>query len=285
MENQLARVGLLGELEGKTQNQISLIRRETLNQQIALLREQLQAENLSAEERLNIERQLASSIRELRSEQGNDPSMAFSEGIRRIRDQTHDYAGDVVNTYNSIFSSFEENIASAIDGSKSFSDAMKDMSDSVIKDMIRMYTRMLMNMMMAKLLGGVMGGGSSDAISNVNDFVGNALSGIGIPGFASGGTPYPGQTIVVGEEGPEIMEVGYQSRIYSNKDSRRMIGGGSSAPGPVEVRVINQTGQEVQAVQSEAKIDGETMVITMVLKALANNKGGSRDMLKGMMGV
>ena len=289
MENQLARVGLLGELEGKTQNQISLIRRETLNQQIALLREQLQAENLSAEERLNIERQLASSIRELRSEQGNDPSMAFSEGIRRIRDQTHDYAGDVVNTYNSIFSSFEENIASAIDGSKSFSDAMKDMSDSVIKDMIRMYTRMLMNMLMAKMLGGVMGGGggggSSDAISNINDFVGNALSGIGIPGFASGGTAYPGQTIVVGEKGPEIMEVGHQSQIYSNKDSRRMVGGGSSAPGPIEVRVINQTGQEVQATQSEAKFDGETMIITMVLKALANNKGGSRDMLKGMMGV
>ena len=90
---------------------------------------------------------------------------------------------------------------------------------------------------------------------------------------------------MVGEKGPEIMEVGHQSQIYSNKDSRRMVGGGSSAPGPIEVRVINQTGQEVQATQSEAKFDGETMIITMVLKALANNKGGSRDMLKGMMGV
>ena|GEM_PF-5830517 len=285
-ERNLTRIGLLGELENKTQGEILRIKRQGLENHIALLKEQLRQEHLTADERLRIEQELANNIRSLRENQGHDPSMAFAEGLRRIKDQTHDYAADVVNTYNSIFGSFEENIASAIDGSKSFSAAMKDMADSVIKDMIRMYVRMLMNMALAKMFGGSFGGAGSSNLSP-GASAGNALAALGrsLPGFASGGVPPKNNWFMVGEEGPEILQVGSASRVYSNQDSRSLLNGTGNSVGPIEIRVINQTSQEASVTRQEANFDGAKMVVTMWMEGMQRNVCGVRDMVSTIGGA
>lgn len=254
MQRQIDRIGILGELEGKTQNEITRIRKSALEEQIILLQKQLEAESLNADERLRIEQDLASAIRSLREENGKDPGQAFSEGWQRIRDQQHDYAADVVNTWNSLFGSFEENIASAIDGSKSFSEAMKDMADSVIKDMTRMFVKMMINKIMMNAFG--MGGGGS----STSEGSGGGLSGIfgsisgivgAFPGFASGGRAYPGQTIVVGEDGPELMRVGYQSEIIPNGS----FSSGSGVTPNVSINIQNNGGNEMQVSESSVNYD------------------------------
>lgn len=58
--------------------------------------------------------------------------------------------------------------------------------------------------------------------------------GFTIPGFARGGVA-PGGLITVGEEGPELMAPPRGSRIYSNKDSQRMMG--SSMPKRMVLRI------------------------------------------------
>ena len=59
---------------------------------ISLLQEQLRVEKLSADERLQIEQELSESIKDLRSERGKDPALAFQEGFYRLANQEFDYA-------------------------------------------------------------------------------------------------------------------------------------------------------------------------------------------------
>lgn len=69
------------------------------------------------------------------------------------------------------------------------------------------------------LLGGLTGGNST-----------TSPSGQAVPnwvfGFANGGSVNAGQWAMVGERGPELVKFGSQARVFSNDDSRKMVGGG-----------------------------------------------------------
>ena len=278
----LEHAGLLVELEGVTQSQMTMVRKSALTAHIALLQEQLRVEKLSADERLQIEQELSESIKDLRSERGKDPALAFQEGFYRLANQEFDYAQTVVDGFNSIFSSFQENVFSAIDGSKKFSEAIGDMAKDVIKSMTQMYIKMLIVQLQAKVFGSMFGGGGGgSAIGAASAGPTPTISGA----YAKGGRAMPGSTYLVGEEGPELLQVGYQSQVISNPASRAMMSQGGGGIGPIEIVVVNRSKEEVKATQGEAKFDGTRTVVTLLLDGVSRNVGGVRDLLTSLGGT
>ncbi len=71
-----------------------------------------------------------------------------------------------------------------------------------------------------------------DGISSTWDDLtaGNLTPGGGLSSFASGGVT-PGGPVLVGERGPEIVNLPRGSRVFSNAESQRMAGGGMKAAG------------------------------------------------------
>lgn len=73
-----------------------------------------------------------------------------------------------------------------------------------------------------------------------------------IPGFANG-TPYaPGGLAIVGERGPELVNLPRGSRVHTAERTRAMLGGGKSAGGTVRV-VIEEGPGFASRVRSEAE--------------------------------
>lgn len=68
----------------------------------------------------------------------------------------------------------------------------------------------------------------SGAFSGVTNAAKSALHGLHIPGFATGVTNFSGGLAVVGEQGPELVNLPAGSDVYTNKQSQGMMGGGQT---------------------------------------------------------
>ena len=97
--------------------------------------------------------------------------------------------------------------------------------------------------------------------------------------------------MIAGENGPELIHANSGGYVYNANQTANILsdlaGGGKAqqgAPQSVEVHVVNESGNEVKATNTEAKFDGRKLIITTVLKAIGTNELGSRDFLKGALG-
>ena len=52
----------------------------------------------------------------------------------------------------------------------------------------------------------------------------------------------------------------------------------------VTVNIINQSGQALESEQQSSRFDGENYIIDVMVKAVTNNKGGARDVIKAAAG-
>ena len=84
--------------------------------------------------------------------------------------------------------------------------------------------------------------------------------------------------MLVGENGPELLQSSGSHRIYTASETRRLVGGSTS--NNVVVNIINQSGQELESKQQNSRFDGENYVIDVVVRAMESNKGGMRDAIK-----
>ena len=93
-------------------------------------------------------------------------------------------------------------------------------------------------------------------------------AGIGFGGGRANGGPVLGGTAyLVGERGPEIFVPRSNGTIVPNAS--------------VEVNLINQSGQPLNAKQGDVKFDGKRYVVGVLIEAVSDNTGGIRDILKG----
>lgn len=118
----------------------------------------------------------------------------------------------------------------------------------------------------------------SDVLTQLSGLLLNAafkgLGGsIGIPGFANGGRPTPGQVSVVGEKGPELFIPDRAGTVISNQDSMAMMRGSSSGGGDVTVinninvekgtnsTSVSGSGDSMQAVKLAKMVESATMQV------------------------
>ena len=245
---------------------------EELKTYIDYARSEVNEAQLTATQRLQIEKNLLESQQKLWELAGRSLKTSLQEAARQYKQETTNYADLAKSTFDSTMSSINSawtnNLEAMATGTKSFSkgikDIFKDMTNAIIKMMIQLTFQQYV---MPKLQG----------------LFGGAVSGIGSLGAAKGTSSFAGKTnpglMLVGENGPELLQSSGSHRIYTASETRRLMGGGATSNNVV-VNIVNQSGQELESKQQNSRFDGENYVIDVVVRAMESNKGGMRDAIK-----
>ncbi len=261
---------------------------EELKTYIDYARSEVNEAQLTATQRLQIEKNLLESQQKLWELAGRSLKASLQEAARQYKQETTNYADLAKSTFDSTMSSINSawtnNLEAMATGTKSFSngikDIFKDMTNAIIKMMIQLTFQQYVMPKLQGLFGGVVGGlGSIGAAKGTSSFAGGGSSSSAFTGnkFASGGVTNPG-LMLVGENGPELLQSSGSHRIYTASETRRLMGGATS--NNVVVNIVNQSGQELESKQQNSRFDGENYIIDVMVRAANTNKGGVRDAIR-----
>lgn len=261
---------------------------EELKAYIDYARSEVNEAQLTATQRLQIEKNLLESQQKLWELAGRSLKTSLQEAARQYKQETTNYADLAKSTFDStmsaINSAWTNNLEAMATGTKSFSkgikDIFKDMTNAIIKMMIQLTFQQYVMPKLQDLFGRAVGGiGSLGAAKGTSSFASGGSFSSAFTGnrFAAGGKTNPG-LMLVGENGPELLQSSGSHRIYTASETRRLVGGATS--NNVVVNIINQSGQELESKQQNSRFDGENYVIDVVVRAMESNKGGMRDAIK-----
>lgn len=261
---------------------------EELKAYIDYARSEVNEAQLTATQRLQIEKNLLESQQKLWELAGRSLKTSLQEAARQYKQETTNYADLAKSTFDSTMSSINSawtnNLEAMATGTKSFSkgikDIFKDMTNAIIKMMIQLTFQQYVMPKLQDLFGRAVGGiGSLGAAKGTSSFAGGGSFSSAFTGnrFAAGGKTNPG-LMLVGENGPELLQSSGSHRIYTASETRRLMGGNTS--NNVVVNIVNQSGQELESKQQNSRFDGENYVIDVVVRAMESNKGGMRDAIK-----
>lgn len=262
---------------------------EELKTYIDYARSEVNEAQLTASQRLQIEKNLLESQQKLWELAGRSLKTSLQEAARQYKQETTNYADLAKSTFDSTMSSINSawtnNLEAMATGTKSFSkgikDIFKDMTNAIIKMMIQLTFQQYIMPKLQGLFGGAVSGiGSLGAAKGTSSFAGGGSFSSAFTGnrFAAGGKTNPG-LMLVGENGPELLQSSGSHRIYTASETRRLMGGGATSNNVV-VNIVNQSGQELESKQQNSRFDGENYVIDVVVRAMESNKGGMRDAIK-----
>lgn len=262
---------------------------EELKAYIDYARSEVNEAQLTATQRLQIEKNLLESQQKLWELAGRSLKTSLQEAARQYKQETTNYADLAKSTFDSTMSSINSawtnNLEAMATGTKSFSkgikDIFKDMTNAIIKMMIQLTFQQYIMPKLQGLFGGAVSGiGSLGAAKGTSSFAGGGSFSSAFTGnrFAAGGKTNPG-LMLVGENGPELLQSSGSHRIYTASETRRLVGGGATSNNVV-VNIVNQSGQELESKQQNSRFDGENYVIDVVVRAMESNKGGMRDAIK-----
>lgn len=276
-----------------TQEQSDAILAEQLQAYIDYSKDELANAQMTAMQRLQIEKNLVEAQQKLWEMAGRNLKSRLKEAARQYQEETVNYADLAKSTFDStmsnINSTWTSNLEAMATGTKSFSKGLisifKDMTNSIIKMMVNLSFQQYLQPKLQGLFGGLVGGignigGGARTFSSGRSFS-SAFSSRGFSKFASGGVAPTGMTLV-GENGPELLQFNASHRIYNASQTRKMLGGNQG--NNVTVNIINQSGQSLESEQQSSRFDGENYIIDVMVKAVTNNKGGARDAIKAAAG-
>lgn len=274
-----------------SQSDADQVLNEQLRAYIEFAQRELNEAQLSATQRLQVEKNLVEAQQKLWEMAGRNLRTSLAEGARQYNQQVTNY-GDLAkstfdSTMSSINSSFTSHLEAMATGTESFGKGLKnifkDITNSIIKMLVNLSFQQYVQPKLQSLFGGVVsglgaigGGGGTSSFRSGGSFS-SAFTGNSFGKFASGGIAPAGMTLV-GENGPELLQFNSSHRIYNASQTRKMIGG--EGANKVTVNIINQSGQQLDSQQQETKFDGEQMIVDVVVSSLMTNKGGMRDAIK-----
>lgn len=261
---------------------------EELKTYIDYARSEVNEAQLTATQRLQIEKNLLESQQKLWELAGRSLKTSLQEAARQYKQETTNYADLAKSTFDSTMSSINSawtnNLEAMATGTKSFSkgikDIFKDMTNAIIKMMIQLTFQQYVMPKLQGLFGGAVSGiGSLGAAKGTSSFAGGSSFSSAFTGnrFAAGGKTNPG-LMLVGENGPELLQSSGSHRIYTASETRRLMGGTTS--NNVVVNIVNQSGQELESKQQNSRFDGENYIIDVMVRAANTNKGGVRDAIR-----
>ena len=265
---------------------------EQLRAYIEFAQRELNEAQLSATQRLQVEKNLVEAQQKLWEAAGRNLRTSLQEGARQYSLQVVNY-GDLAkstfdSTMSSINSSFTSHLEAMATGTESFGKGLKnifkDITNSIIKMLVNLSFQQYVQPKLQSIFGGIANGigaigagrGGVSSFASGGSFS-KAFTGNSFGKFASGGVAPAGMTLV-GENGPELLQFNSSHRIYNASQTRKMIGG--EGANKVTVNIINQSGQQLDSQQQETKFDGEQMIVDVVVTSLMTNKGGMRDAVK-----
>lgn len=119
----------------------------------------------------------------------------------------------MLTLHDSIIDHGTSAIMDFIKGTKSAKEAFKDFALSVMEDVVKMVLKMAMMEAVSGIFGGMFGGGKSSGGFGTGLMWGNI-------GFAEGGAVKKGQTVLVGEKGPELLSLTNSESALDSPKSR-----------------------------------------------------------------
>lgn len=275
-----------------SQSDADQVLNEQLRAYIEFAQRELNEAQLSAIQRLQVEKNLVEAQQKLWEMAGRNLRTSLQEGARQYSLEVVNY-GDLAkstfdSTMSSINSSFTSHLENIATGAESFGKGLKnifkDITNSIIKMLVNLSFQQYVQPKLQSLFGGVVSGigaigagrGGVSSFASGGSFS-SAFTGNSFGKFASGGIAPAGMTLV-GENGPELLQFNSSHRIYNASQTRKMISGEGASK--VTVNIINQSGQQLDSQQQETKFDGEQMIVDVVVSSLMTNKGGMRDAIK-----
>jgi len=285
------------QLEGKTYAEIDALNRQALDSKIAYLDIEIAKETTNKEKRIQLKQQLVSAKESLQQISGRNFETAGAEGIRRIKEQQHDYAADVVQAYDAIGNSIEGHLTGILNRTEDFSSGFKN----VFSDMIKSVKQMMIKMWMNKVIMGPLEQFLGSAFGISTGGVTASTSGVSLTASASNASQYfpstafktnakggynSGGLTLVGEEGPELINFAKPGQVYTAGQTNKILSGGGGQSQPqITINVINNTDTKVKTSQ-KATFDSETQttIISLVIDAIDRNVGGMRDAVYGGAG-
>ena len=228
----------------------------------------------SAEARVAVEQWAAAEMAKLdrqRLEALRKSPQTIQEALRATLEEQYERLRDVgaqmKELTDSLFTSMADGFTSGFqnvltDGFKGIQDAFSNM----LKNMLNAIVKFVMNQMITRWLSMIM-----PAFGGIPASQANAA----VPGFrATGGPVSMGKTYIVGERGPEIFRPTQPGRILNS------LSGGTSAAPSIRVIVNNNTNERMTGT-AETKFNGSEWVTSIMIDAIATNRNGMRDVIKG----
>lgn len=268
-------------------SQINDLRISELEEYRNSLQKQLEDTELTEKEKLRLKQEYAAATKDLQDAQSADLTASWRTAMDEIKNLQYDQLGtmrqgldDVLGT----FTNFGQNMLTEQKSLSEMSDQLfKDLANSIMNTMMKVIMQGLVMNMVTSMFG--MGGGNVDLggiLSHSANFSigGTKYSGSSFMGGLASGGYAPGGMYLVGEKGPELLDLNTPGRVYTAEQTRAALNGGNAGIQNIEVNITNESGQPVQAAKGSATFDGERLVLGIVLKAVQNNEGGFRDVMR-----
>ena len=262
---------------------------ERLNNHKAYLEELLAAEITNKERRAKLEAELSSVVKQIKDESVYD----FKRGWELALDEVASKRTNWAETFKGVFDNLETGMTDLIIEGGKVSDFFKSFFKSLLKQLTQILIRQMISVALQRMLGG--GGGGTISVGDMGDmasnlptgFTGGSLAiggGIGVSGLATGGNVQAGHTYLVGERGPELLQLtNGGGTVYNNGQTREML---DNRP-VVNIEIINNTNSQMKA-REENSFDGakqlKRIIIDTVSTAAYTNEGGFRDVIAGVRG-
>lgn len=191
------------------------------------------------------------------SEKANSPMARFAREASQVNTNLEEAAVSGLQ-------SFETAVAGIVTGSTTAADAIKQMANAIIADLIRIAIRAAITGPIVRAIGGGFGGGPVD--------VGSATS---VGQNASGTDNWRGGPTWVGERGPEIVNLPRGAQVIPNNVARGMGGGGITN----NISVVNNAGADVKQQTSRNASRGQDMriVIDPLIAQNVSTPGSASD--------
>ena len=259
---------------------------EVLTRRRAQLETLLTDETINAERRAEIEKQLAEVITRVHQNAAYNVTTGWKMGLLEIANQQTNFKDLTV----SMFGAFETGLTNIVTGTQSAKEVFKNFFRDILKQLTQILIRSLITQAIMKALGVKTGaidvGNVTQTASGWVQTFSDGTIVSNTPHLASGGPVETGRTYLVGEQGPELVRFGSPGRVYSNADSRALLG--QQEPPVVNIEIINNTDSKMQARQ-ETSYDGTRQLRRIILETvnsgLYTNEGGLRDSVAGVRGA
>lgn len=244
----------------------------------AFLEKTLEEETLTAKKRSELEGKLAATNKQINEQKATTWTGAMDTVLEQMARRQINYAESVMNVFDTI----EQSGAKMLASTGSVKDRMKaffdDITQSILSNMAKIIMRGLVTKAILSIFG--MGGNLGGAGVGKTPYMLPAVDVIGsrIPASANGGQIGKGWRLV-GEEGAELVHFGNSGRVFNHSDTKKLMNNGNT-PVNLKMEIRNESGTPVKAEQEGIKFDGESYILSVVLKGIAENKMGMRSIMK-----
>ena len=270
--------------------QLSALQETELQTYMAYLQGELQNTQLTEQEKLRLRQEYASAYTALQEAQAQNSNAIWDNALEHLKNTQLSQLETLNSGVDGMIGTLTNFGQNMLTEQKSFTERMKDLYSDLANSILNMMMKVIMQGLVMKSIMGIFGmGGGGGTISTPNfgsADLGLSIGGVQVPGFAKGGYAQGGLTLV-GEEGPELLDLATPGRIYNAEQTAQalhMSGGAGYGSGieNVKVEIRNESNQQMQVTNSAAQVNGRDMIISIVIGAIARNEQGSQDMIRSI---